>query len=247
MGARHFGLVVGGTVAALVVRRLSRRSGITDVDLTTRLPGDEVIPDPTIVWTRATTLAATPDEVWPWLVQMGFGRGGWYTSERFDRLLWRIDNPSSNEILPQWQHLAAGDIVPDGLDYAAYFRVCEVREYEAIVYHSIRHPYRGHAVNPNDDGELRRRETDLVAGGLYLDFSWAFVLQPGEGGTRLLVRTRANVSPGWLRFTEPALGIVDYLHVSTMFRGIKHRLRRGPEEGVPVPQHQPALSSQESQ
>ncbi len=93
-----------------------------------------------IEWTRATTINALPEEVWPWLVQMGFGRGGWYTNERIDRIVWRIENKSSNVILPEWQHLQVGDIVPDGLGFAAYFRVVAIRKHEAIVYHSIRIP-----------------------------------------------------------------------------------------------------------
>ena len=179
-----------------------------------------------VEWTRATTVHAPAEQVWPWLVQMGYGRGGWYTNERFDRLVWRIDNPSSDHILPEWQYLAVGDVVPDGPEYAAYLRVVEVRENEAIVYRSIRHPYRGQPVDPTDDLELRRREDELVADGFYFDFSWVFALHGGPGDTtRLLVRTRATVVPGWLRFTEPLLGLVDLFHVSTMFRGIKRRVR----------------------
>lgn len=191
------------------------------------LPGDAIIPDPMVEWTRATTIPASPERVWPWLVQMGYGRGGWYTNERFDRLVWRTNNPSSDHILSEWQHLAAGDIVPDGPEYAAYFRVLDVRENEAIVYRSIRHPYRGQAVDPTNELELRRREEELIAGGLYLDFTWTFVLQPRQGhSTRLLIRTRANVSPAWLRYTRPLLGLVDLFHVSTMFRGITRRVLR---------------------
>jgi proline iminopeptidase len=189
------------------------------------MPGDEVIAHPMVEWTRATTIAARPEQVWPWLVQMGYGRGGWYTNEWVDRLVWRVDNPGSDVILAEWQQLATGDVVPDGPDCAAYFRVRDVHENEFIVYHSIRHPYRGQPVDAADEGELGRREASLIAGGLYLDFSWAFVLEPTpDGATRLLVRTRANVSPGWVRYTEPLLGLVDLFHVETMFRGIRRRV-----------------------
>ena len=207
-----------------LLRRLSRRSGVTDGEFAGPLAGDDVIPDPMLEWTRATTIQAPPDQVWPWLAQMGYGRGGWYTSVLFDRLVWRIENKSAEEILPEWQGLHVGDIIPDGPDFVAYFRVKEVQERQAIVYHSIRHPYRGRAVDPTDPATLETREAELIAGGLYLDFSWVFVLRPvGENATRLLVRARSDVFPPWLRITEVLFGLVDLYHVSTMFSGIRRR------------------------
>lgn len=216
--------LIGFTAVVLLIR-LSRRSGATDAEFHASLPGDEVIPHPMLEWTRATTIDATPDDIWPWLAQMGFGRGGWYTSETFDRIVWRIENLSANEILPEWQHLAVGDIVPDGPDCAAYFRVLAVTHGDHIVYRSIRHPFRGHPVDPADPTALRSVEEELVRGGTYLDFSWAFVLRAlDEERTRLIIRTRANYQPPLLRLAEVPLGLVDLYHVSTMFAGIKARL-----------------------
>lgn len=210
------------------VRRMSRRSGATDTEFHGQLPGDDLLPHPMLEWTRATTIDAPPERVWPWLVQMGYGRGGWYTSERFDRIVWRIENKSSDEILDEWQHLQVGDIVPDGPDYAAYFRVDRVDQNESIVYRSIRHPFRGHPVDPTDPEALEEMEHRLIDGGVYLDFSWAFVLRSlPMGQSRLLVRTRANYEPPWFRVGEIPLGLVDFYHVSTMFRGIALRAEGG--------------------
>lgn len=215
------------------IRRIARRSGVADAEFYGSLPGDEVMPHPMIEWTRATTINAPPAEVWPWLVQMGYGRGGWYTNERFDRLVWRIENKSSNVILPEWQDLRAGDIVPDGPDFAAYFKVIEVQENEAIVYHSIRHPSRGQALDPTDGEAVARRESELIAGGTYIDFSWAFVLRSaGDGSTRLLVRVRSDIYPRWVRVTETLFGLVDLFHVTTMFRGIKRRSESSGKSGL---------------
>lgn len=212
-----------------VLVRVSRRSGVTDDELHGAFPGDALIASPMIVWTRGTTISATPEQVWPWLVQMGYGRGGWYTNERFDRIVWRIESRSSDVILPEWQHLKAGDIVPDGPGYAAYFRVMEVRTHEAIVYHSIRHPYRGQTLDPTDESALVARERELIEGGNYLDFSWVFVLRPhGSTATRLFVRTRANFEPPWARLAVVPLGLVDLFHVATMFRNIRRRAETNP-------------------
>ena len=214
------------------IRRLARRSGVTDEEFHGSLPGDEVMPHPMIEWTRATTINAPPEDVWPWLVQMGFGRGGWYTNERFDRLVWRVDNKSSEVLLPEWQNLQVGDIVPDGPGFAAYFRVLELRENETIVYHSIRHPYRGRPVDPTDEEAVARRERELIEGGVYIDFSWVFVLRPAkEGTTRLLLRVRSDLYPPWVRVTETLFGLVDLFHVTTMFRGIKRRAESGAKSG----------------
>jgi hypothetical protein len=226
--ARQHPVPLGATAAVIgwvALRRLARRSGVTDEVCFGSLPGDDVIPHPMIEWTRGTTIGAPPDKVWPWLVQMGYGRGGWYTSERFDRIVWRVENPSSETILPEWQQLAAGDIVPDGPDYAAYFRVVDVRHEEAIVYYSIRHPYRGRPIDPTDPDAVEERERELVEGGEYIEFSWVFVLSPvGATQTRLHIRTRANLFPPRARLLETPLGLVDLFHVATIFRGIERRV-----------------------
>ncbi|HEX2502975.1 MAG TPA: hypothetical protein VHK00_03455, partial [Miltoncostaeaceae bacterium] len=57
---------------ALVVRRLSRRSGVSGAEASARLPGDEVVPRPRWASTRGITIHTSPDEVWPWIVQMGY-------------------------------------------------------------------------------------------------------------------------------------------------------------------------------
>ena len=227
MGTRSIANAVLAIAGYSVVDRVSRRSGVTNAEFNGFLPGDSVLPHPMVEWTRATTIEAPPREVWPWLVQMGFGRGGWYTSERFDRIVWRLENLSADRILPEWQQLEVGDIVPDGPDYAAYFHVVDVRPEEAIVYRSIRHPYRGHPVDHTDPDALLRLEEALVEAGTYLDFSWSWVIRPfGRDASRLLVRTRANFEPWSLHLAKVPLGLVDWYHVSTMFRGIESRVAR---------------------
>ena len=142
-------------------------------------------------------------------------------------IVWRIENKSSDEILPQWPHLKVGDIVPDGPDYAAYFRLAQIAHHQAIVYRSVRHPYRGHPVDPTDPAEIERVEQHLIDRGVYLDFSWAFALRPIDlGSTRLIIRTRANIEPRWTRFAQIPLGLVDLYHVSTMLRAITKRVGR---------------------
>ena len=75
------------------------------------LPGDELMPDADIVATRAVEIGAPPSAVWPWLVQMGPGRGGAYTYDWIERRL-GVDIHNTDRIVPELQHLAAGDEIP---------------------------------------------------------------------------------------------------------------------------------------
>jgi hypothetical protein len=72
---------LAGWLLGAAIRRLSVRTGVSYQEADGALPGDEVIPHPAAEWTRGVTVQTTPDRVWPWLVQMGYGRGGWYTPE----------------------------------------------------------------------------------------------------------------------------------------------------------------------
>ena len=79
-------------VAAAAAFRLGRRSGVSAAELRAPLPGDGLVRRPTWSSTRATTIAAPPAAVWPWIVQMGYPafRAGWYTPQWLDRLQWGI-------------------------------------------------------------------------------------------------------------------------------------------------------------
>jgi len=224
-GAGRCVVAVAAVVAGLGgLQRLSWRSGVTNEEAFGPLPGDDVIPHPMLEWTRGITVGTSPAQVWPWLVQMGYHRVGWYTNEWVDRVIWRVDARNADRILAEYQSLSVGDVVPDGPDYAAYFRVREVEPERTIVYSSIRHPYRGHPIDPADPEDLLRLERRLVEGGKYIDFSWTFVLQPrGPQSTRLLLRTRANYAPKAVRAASIPLGLFDVYFAHAILNGVKRR------------------------
>jgi hypothetical protein len=106
-----WGAVAGaGLLAAYarLVRPWALRWGATAEEAARPLPGDGLVAKADYVATRAITIDAPPHQVWPWLVQIGSGRAGWYTYDRIDN----AGMPSATEILPQLQQLAVGDLIP---------------------------------------------------------------------------------------------------------------------------------------
>ncbi|MEU7143950.1 SRPBCC family protein [Nocardia sp. NPDC046473] len=99
------GLAVGYQV---ILRRRCLTWGSTPDQVAAAMPGDELLTEPDIIATRAITIAATPAAIWPWLVQLGPGRGGAYTYDWIENLL-GLDMHSADEILPQFQNLTVGD------------------------------------------------------------------------------------------------------------------------------------------
>jgi hypothetical protein len=107
---------IAGMIAAVVLSRLLLRErvvtwGATEGEAAARLPGDDLLEDATMVSTRAITIDAPASAVWPWIVQMGVGRGGAYTYDWIERLL-GLDMQSADRVIPELQHVNVGDILP---------------------------------------------------------------------------------------------------------------------------------------
>jgi hypothetical protein len=92
------------------VRPRQLRWGATDAEVKRSMPGDEIVQRPTFNATRAVSIQAPPQRIWPWIVQMGFGRAGWYSHDWIDNL----GRHSAERIIPEAQHVAVGDLVPMG-------------------------------------------------------------------------------------------------------------------------------------
>jgi hypothetical protein len=104
-------LGVALTAAYLVgIRPWTRRWGTTADELEAPLPGDELVPDPGVRMTRAVTIDAPPDAVWPWLAQIGQDRGGFYSYAWLENLAGcRLRN--ADRVHPEWQHREVGETV----------------------------------------------------------------------------------------------------------------------------------------
>ena len=111
MRTRFFalGALVGlAVVYVKVIRPRAMRWGATDEEVSRALPGDHLVSDPGFNATRAITIAARPEHVWPWIVQMGSGRAGWYAYDRIDNK----GMPSARTVVPELQHPEVGDLIP---------------------------------------------------------------------------------------------------------------------------------------
>jgi len=95
-------------LTAPLYRRWHLRWGATDEEVHARMPGDEIVAAASFTATRAITINAPPEQVWPWIVQIGYRRAGFYTYDLLDN----AGYPSANRILPQYQHVQVGDWMP---------------------------------------------------------------------------------------------------------------------------------------
>lgn len=173
--------------------------GATDSDLALPMEGDLLIPHYTYRTTLAVTVDARPEDIWPWLVQMGYQRGGLYSYDWLDRLFGFLDRPSADRILPEYQHLSPGDEIPIGRGPA--FPVREVAPGRALV--------------------LGGKAGDF-------EWIWQFGLYPtAEDRTRLVSRSTARLPQtlSWRVFMW-ALKPAAFLMTRRMLIGIKSRAER---------------------
>jgi hypothetical protein len=202
--------VTAGLAGYGLLQHFGRTWGSTGDERRRSFPGDDIVEALTWTTTHAITIDAPPAEVWPWLVQMGYHRGGWYTYEWVDRLVFRMSNPSADRIVPELQHIEVGDIVPDGEPGTAWYVVDRLEPGRSLVLHSTTH----YPPQWRDRPEL----------GVWVDWTWSYLVEPMGDGTRLLVRVRAACGPWWLRVVYVG-GIVpaDFVMSRSQLRGIKAR------------------------
>lgn len=113
-----------------LIRPWQLRWGATDDEVTRPMPGDEIVTRPTFVATRGVTVEARPEDIWPWLVQIGITRAGWYSYDWIDNL----GRPSAERIIPELQTLKVGDLIPLSPDGKQGFWVKEMRPNEWMLW-----------------------------------------------------------------------------------------------------------------
>lgn len=101
-----FGAIVVVAMYILLVRPWHARWGATDEEVARAMPGDNIIPNAASS-TRAITIHSSPAALWPWLVQIGYGRAGWYSYDWIDN----DGKPSARKVVRSLQHLEIGDVI----------------------------------------------------------------------------------------------------------------------------------------
>jgi hypothetical protein len=186
--------------------------GATSAEVAGTMPGDEVVGVPRYRTTHAVTIHAPTDSVWPWLVQMGQGRGGLYSYDWLENLL-GLQIHSADRVVPELQDLQVGDVVrmvPEGMQPELAYSVLRLEAPRLLVL-----------------GALSSREDAFAAG---MPFPcWTFALRPtDQGDTRLVVRFQSDFEPTLLGLlaNKHALMPVHFVMERRMLLGIKERAER---------------------
>lgn len=172
--------------------------GATSVEINESMPGDERRGEPMFLATRAITINDTPENIWPWLIQMGYGRAGYYAYDIIENLGSERGIQSADSILPEFQNFTIGDVVPISRVAHLSFYAIEPNEY---------------MVWSEENGEFPGA------------FTWA--LYPiDKNHTRLVSRIGWNYH--WSEPTVLALDIftefTDHLAIREILQGVKGRV-----------------------
>jgi hypothetical protein len=179
------------------------RWGATDQECEVALPGDEVIAKADLTATRAITVRAAAAEVWPWIAQLGQGRGGFYSYDLLENLL-GCDIHSADRIAPEWQDVAVGNQVRLAPEVPLIVTTAEP----------------GRAL-------VLRGGVPLGETAPPYDFTWTFALRDQrDGTTRLLVRERYEYLRSWTWLLVEPVEAVSFLMTQKMLRGIRDRAER---------------------
>jgi hypothetical protein len=199
-------LAASGSIAALALLGRTRllRWGAIDEEIAASQPGDELISDANVTATRAITIRRSPEIVWPWIAQLGQGRGGFYSYDFLENLL-GFDIHSTDRVVSEWQQLEVGDEVR--LAPTACLKVAILEPGRALVL----------------QGSLP------IARRAPFDSTWAFILceQP-DGTTRLLSRERYGYKRWWAPMVVEPTQAISLVMSRKMLLGIRERSERTP-------------------
>jgi hypothetical protein len=200
--------VVGGLTSVYfsLIRPWHLKWGATADEATRDLPGDDLVREPLVVTTRAITIRASAAGVWAWLVQMGQGRGGFYSYDWLENLA-SLDIHNADRIVPEWQQLQAGEVVRFWKDAGVKVMAVEPNRHLVLA------------------GEFHANEN--VGATRDTGGSWVFVLEEIDAHTtRLIVRARvAHFPPVWMSrlFAWLLLEPSHFVMERRMLLGIKQR------------------------
>ena len=189
-------LKITGVVLALAVLAVGAiilltpwmdRWGATDQEIQATFPGDELVPKPASFVNRAVTIRAKPEQIYPWIVQLGAGKGGYYSYTWLETYLLNCPLVNADRIHAEWQGLRVGDEV----------RMCPQQ--------SGPPPYTAALLVPNRAVVLGHQEN-----GKWVDL-WQFVILPqADGSSRLILRTRTMAVGGFWDVIHPGIFVMEH-------------------------------------
>ena len=174
LAALEGGALIGwNLVATPFIGRKRRAWGTVGTETTDSLPGDEFVPEPKWSSTLGITVDAGAEDVWPWIAQIGQGRGGFYTYQTLENMA-GCKMTNAIEILPDHQNPTVGE---------------DIHLHPNV-------PLRIKIVDPPNALVLFGSPAGMGAGESWGMSTWQFVIRPGlDGGSRLLTRSRYDYSP----------------------------------------------------
>jgi hypothetical protein len=190
-----FGIILLAGIYLLWFRPWQLRWGARDEEIVREMPGDTIVKQATFDATRGVSVKATPEEIYPWIVQMGVSRAGWYSYDILDNLGRR----SAEEILPEFQKIAVGDVIPMSPDGKQGMFVKDFVVNEWVLW-----------------GDHKG------------DSTWVWGMYPEEdGSTRLITRVRVQYRIfSWDVFFNLLIEFADIWMMRKCMRGIKWRAEK---------------------
>lgn len=185
-----------------VIRPWHMRWGATQQEVAAPMPGDNVVPRAQFCATRAITIEVPPEAVWPWIIQLGYGRAGFYSYDL-------VDNggiPSADKVVDEYQELKVGDLIPmfhETHGLAIAYKVDSFQSNDWMLW-----VHRPHEHEPPDS-----------------TWSWRLTGLPG-GGTRLVTRMKQDyrwATPRLATFNLVLMEFGDFAMERRMLIGIKKR------------------------
>lgn len=173
-------LVILITVYLLLIRPSQLRWGATTEEARRTMPGDDLVGNPTFVATRAITIQSRPNEIWPWLAQMGYNRAGYYGYDLIENIGSKTGVRSAESILPELQHPKTGDAMP--ISSIAHLTFGTIQQNQYLIWQSEAVPHDGAftwALYPIDQDRTRlisriRLRYHWTSPGLALDLFTEF-------------------------------------------------------------------------
>ncbi len=190
------GILILAVVTTILLMPWMDRWGATDAEIAATYPGDELVPNPAFAYNRVITIDATAEEIYPWIIQLGAERGGYYSYEWLETSVLRCPMTNADRIHDEWQDLQVGDAIKmcPGDFGPLPWEVAQLIPDRAMVL--------GHQDN-----------------GVWSD-TWQSILSPqADGTTRLVLRSRDTKTGGFWYVIRPGVFIME----RGMLLGIKQR------------------------